>query len=55
VDDTVGIDMSGLGTPSGQLTPHAVPRMDKVGTDEMRYVRQRVALPQGQHRPTFCG
>jgi type 2 lantibiotic biosynthesis protein LanM len=49
------MDISGLGTPSGQLTPYAVPRLDRAGTDEMRYVRQRVALSPGQHRPTWDG
>jgi lantibiotic modifying enzyme len=52
---TDGIDLSGLGGAAGQLTPDRVPQWDGAGTDEMRVVRRRVALPGGRHRPSLGG
>ena len=53
--DSEGIDISGLGFTAGQLTPHRVPTWEGVNTDEMRFVRTRVAMPEGRHRPTLNG
>lgn len=50
-----GIDISGLGASKGQLTPHQIPRWEKVGTDEMKLTRQRVEMPGAQNQPTLNG
>ena len=46
-----GIDMSGLGSAPGQLTPTPVPYWEKAGTDEMRLERKRMPMPGSQNRP----
>lgn len=51
--DYVGIDISGLGGVSGQLSPDRLPQPTDTGTDAMRYVRQRVELAGESHRPTL--
>lgn len=51
--DYVGIDISGLGGISGQLSPDRLPQPTDTGTDAMRYVRQRVELAGESHRPTL--
>lgn len=50
-EDYTGIDISGLGGEAGQLSPDRVPRLADTGTDEMRYVRERVELPGEANRP----
>jgi type 2 lantibiotic biosynthesis protein LanM len=54
-DDYEGIDVSGLGGAPGQLSPHRVMRWEGAGTDEMRVVRERVAVSRAGHRPTLEG
>jgi type 2 lantibiotic biosynthesis protein LanM len=46
-----GVDVSGMGDSSGQLTPETVAVWRGVGTDEMRVERERVEIPTGLHRP----
>lgn len=53
--DYEGIDMSGLGSTAGQLSPDRAVSWERAGTDEMRVVRERLELPQASHRPTFNG
>ena len=50
-----GVDMSGLGSAAGQLTPDAAPRWQNAATDEMRLVKQRMAMPGGENRPQCEG
>ena len=50
-----GIDVSGLGSAAGQLTPHEVLRWDSVGTDNMKLIRKRVEITGEQNRPTLNG
>lgn len=50
-----GLDVSGLGSMAGQLTPHPVPHWLAEGTDEMRLARRRMEIPEGQNRPTLNG
>ena len=50
-----GIDMSGLGSVAGQLTPHKMPALEKIGTDKARFVRKRVTLTGGDNRPKLNG
>jgi type 2 lantibiotic biosynthesis protein LanM len=45
------IDLSGLGSAAGQLTPGAVPFWEDAGTDTMRIVRKRVSMPGSANRP----
>ena len=54
-EKSTGIDVSGLASPAGQLTPFPVPQWLGEGTDEMRLARQRVEMPEGQNRPTLKG
>ena len=53
--ESAGIDLSGLASLPGQLTPRAVPRWEGVGTDEMRLMRKRVEMPGSNNRPTLNG
>ncbi len=46
-----GIDISGLGGQSGQLTPKPVAQWADPGTDQMRLQPERLTLPMGDHRP----
>lgn len=46
-----GVDVSGLGGHSGQLTPMPVPQWAEAGTDLMRIRRERIAMEAGQNRP----
>jgi type 2 lantibiotic biosynthesis protein LanM len=50
-----GIDLSGLGTPAGQLTPHGVPHWEQGSTDEMRLTRRRVPMEGAHNRPMLNG
>lgn len=54
-DDYAGIDISGLGGSAGQLTPDRIPRLADPGTDAMRYVRERLAIPGDANRPSLNG
>ncbi|AFY93301.1 type 2 lanthipeptide synthetase LanM family protein [Chamaesiphon minutus] len=54
-DESEGIDISGLGAPSGQLTPHQIPRWEGMGTDEMKLIRQQMEMPETQNQPTLNG
>ena len=53
--ESAGIDLSGLASLPGQLTPRPVPRWEGVGTDEMRLMRKRVEMPGSDNRPTLNG
>jgi type 2 lantibiotic biosynthesis protein LanM len=53
--ESEGIDISGLGGEAGQLTPEGVPYWEAAGTDVMRLVRKRLALPGRRNRPTLNG
>ncbi len=50
-----GVDISGFGGESGQLSPDRVPLPDALGTDEMRYVRQRLEMAGEANRPLLNG
>jgi type 2 lantibiotic biosynthesis protein LanM len=52
-NESEGIDISGLGTAEGQLTPHQIPRWEGVGTDEMKLTRKRVEMPGERNCPTL--
>lgn len=54
-EESAGVDISGVGSPPGQLTARSVPRWEGAGTDEMRLTRKRVEIPGGQNRPTLHG
>lgn len=51
--ESEGIDLSGLGAVSGQLTPQPIPYWEGAGTDEMRLARKRVAMKGTKNRPTL--
>ena len=53
--DYAGIDISGLGGEAGQLSPDRTPLPTDVGTDAMRYVRERLELTGEANRPTLDG
>ncbi len=50
-----GIDLSGLGAASGQLTPQAVPYWEGGGTDEMHIARKRMTVGGALNRPMLGG
>lgn len=54
-NDSEGLDLSGMGGQSGQLSPNAVPYWEDEGTDQMRLARQRLPLPASQNRPKLDG
>ena len=49
--DNPGLDISGLASVEGQLSPDLVLQWQAMATDEMSAHRQRVALPAGQNQP----
>lgn len=51
--ESVGVDLSGLGSSEGQLTPHEVPRWQGIGTDEMKLMRQRIEMNTANNQPTL--
>ncbi|MBV9038308.1 MAG: type 2 lantipeptide synthetase LanM family protein, partial [Acidobacteriaceae bacterium] len=53
--DSEGVDLSGLASLPGQLTPQPVPRWEGVGTDQMRITRQRIEISAGSNRPMLNG
>ncbi len=48
-----GVDMSGLGSSAGLLTPQAVPQWAEAGTDSMHIVRKRVPIGASENRPSM--
>ncbi len=50
-----GIDLSGLATVDGQLTPHGIPDWEEPGTDSMRLVRKRKLISAAENRPELAG
>jgi len=52
-DESEGIEMSGLGGKSGQMTLHTVPYLEAIGTDEMRVARERMPISGSNNRPTL--
>ena len=53
--DDPGVDLSGLGSAAGQLSPRGVPQWEGAGTDEMRIVRRRVEISASANRPSLAG
>ena len=53
--ESEGVDLSGLGAAGGQLSAHAAPHWEGVGTDDMRLTRKRVEMPGGHNRPSLAG
>ncbi|RCJ19619.1 lanthionine synthetase [Nostoc minutum NIES-26] len=51
--ESEGVDLSGLGGTAGQLTPYRVPHLEAIGTDEMRFVRERMPMFGSHNRPTI--
>lgn len=50
-EDSIGVDMSGLGGQPGQMNPHRLVSWERPGTDELRLGRRRVELPVSENRP----
>jgi len=50
-----GVDLSGLAAVGGQVLPRPVLRSEDAGTDRMRFSRQPITVPVGDHRPTLQG
>ncbi|HLZ59636.1 MAG TPA: type 2 lanthipeptide synthetase LanM family protein [Ktedonosporobacter sp.] len=53
--ERAGVDISGLGGKGGQLTPQPVLQIEAQGTEHMRFIRQHVAMPEKNNRPTLAG
>lgn len=54
-DEYQGIDLSGLVSAEGQLTPDRVLQWDGLATDEMHARRERMAMPGGKNLPELLG
>jgi type 2 lantibiotic biosynthesis protein LanM len=54
-EESVGVDMSGLGGDPGQMNPHPIVGWERAGRDEMRLTRRRVELPASKNRPRLGG
>lgn len=52
-NESEGIEISGLGGESGQMTPNSFPYLEAVGTDGMRVARKQILMPGSQNRPTL--
>jgi type 2 lantibiotic biosynthesis protein LanM len=50
-----GVDLSGLAAVGGQILPRPMLKSESVGTDQMRFSRQPITIPVGDHRPTLQG
>lgn len=50
-----GIDISGLGTPAGQLSPDFLPYWQERGTDVMRLGRRQLEMGPSSNRPVLGG
>jgi len=50
-----GIDVSGLGSAAGQLTPRGIPQWEEAGSDQMRMARKRIPMPGAVNRPRLGG
>lgn len=50
-----GADLSGLAAMDGQILPRPVLKVEGSGTDGMRFSRQPVSIPIGDHRPMLDG
>ncbi len=48
-----GMDISGLGSPEGQLTPHEVSDWEDRHQDSMRFVRRRLPMRGAANQPTL--
>lgn len=48
-----GVDVSGLGAPTGQLTPHAIADWEQSGTDTMHLVRRHKPIDDEDNHPTL--
>lgn len=53
--DFESVDMSGLGSSRGQLSPLPLPKWDGIGTDEMKLVRERIVLRGSKNCPQIDG
>ncbi len=50
-----GADLSGLAAVDGQILPRPMLQAEGSGTDQMRFSRQVISIPMGEHRPTLNG
>lgn len=53
--EQAGVDISGLGGKGGQRSPRPVLQVEAYKTDQMRYIRQHVQMPEQKNRPTLRG
>ncbi len=53
--ESEGIDLSGLGTAEGQISPHKVSVFENDLTDELKITSKQILLPAGKNRPTLKG
>ncbi|MEM9291055.1 MAG: type 2 lanthipeptide synthetase LanM family protein [Acidobacteriota bacterium] len=50
-----GVDLSGLGAGSGQVTAQRFLTLKDAGTDSMRFVREQAEIPDADHSPQLAG
>jgi len=54
-EDSVGVDVSGLGGHAGQMNPHRLVSWDESVGDDMQLGRRRAELPMSENRPLLDG
>jgi type 2 lantibiotic biosynthesis protein LanM len=54
-EESLGVDMSGVGGQAGQMNPHPLVSWNEAGSDEMRLRRRRAQLPVSENRPRLDG
>ena len=50
-----GVDMGGMSSPAGKLSPNEVPYWEDTGQDTMRQNRKRILMGGGRNLPTLRG
>lgn len=53
--ERAGLDLSGLGGRAGQLGPLPVLQAQARGTDQMRFLRERLSMPEAKNLPRLEG
>ncbi|MFL5357707.1 type 2 lanthipeptide synthetase LanM family protein [Archangium sp.] len=54
-ENSEGVDVGGMGSPEGQLSPLEVPYWEDLGADTMRQNRKRIMMKGAKNLPTLRG
>ncbi|MEM6611443.1 MAG: type 2 lanthipeptide synthetase LanM family protein [Cyanobacteria bacterium P01_C01_bin.72] len=53
--ESESVDVSGLGSLEGQLSPHKIPFLNKIGTDRMEIERRQIEMQGKENQPMLKG